>query len=393
MAGLFILPAAVGGGRGSEKRIVLVDETPEHLGERFTTILETRPESQNENSYVVERVSGSYDAVRDDLNARVLGKDVEGYVVLPADLVKSNEIVYRARNIANRTVQRAIREAASRAAQGERLREAGLDGAEVASLIRAVTVDGAQVTASGEAGRDAESTFWFAYIVAFLIYFMTVIYGVNVMRSVLEEKTNRIAEVMVSSVKASHLMLGKVLGVSAAALAQVAIWAAIITVVATQSNVISNAIGLPPGALDAFTIDPVTGLLFVAFFITGFLLFSAIFSAVGAAMTSEQEAQSTQIFVMMPLILPLLFLGVITNEPMSPMSTALGLIPFTAPIAMPMRMATTPIPAGQIALSLLFLALAVALVAWLAGKIYRIGMLATGKRPTLRELARWLRAA
>jgi ABC-2 type transport system permease protein len=290
-------------------------------------------------------------------------------------------------------VQRAIREAASRAAQGERLREAGLDGAEVASLIRAVTVDGAQVTASGEAGRDAESTFWFAYIVAFLIYFMTVIYGVNVMRSVLEEKTNRIAEVMVSSVKASHLMLGKVLGVSAAALAQVAIWAAIITVVATQSNVISNAIGLPPGALDAFTIDPVTGLLFVAFFITGFLLFSAIFAAVGAAMTSEQEAQSTQIFVMMPLILPLLFLGVITNEPMSPMSTALGLIPFTAPIAMPMRMATTPIPAGQIALSLLFLALAVALVAWLAGKIYRIGMLATGKRPSIGELARWLREA
>jgi ABC-2 type transport system permease protein len=109
--------------------------------------------------------------------------------------------------------------------------------------------------------------------------------------------------------------------------------------------------------------------------------------------TSEQEAQSVQFLALLPMITPMLFLESILNAPLGPLSTVLGLIPFTSPITMPMRLASTPVPDVQIAASLALLVAGIVAVAWIAGKIYRVGMLSTGKRPTLGELVRWIRAA
>src|SRR5690606_10059024 len=113
----------------------------------------------------------------------------------------------------------------------------------------------------------------------------------------------------------------------------------------------------------------------------------------GAAVTSDQEAQSLQMVVMLPLFVPLLFLVPLTTEPLGTVATVLGLVPFTAPMAMPMRMAAANVPGGQVLLSLVLVLVGLIVVGWLAGKIYRIGILSTGKKPTLKELVRWLRMA
>ena len=391
MLGIMLLPRLFQGG-GEDRRLAVLSEAPPGIAERFSALLGAPSEEEDANRYVVEPVSGTFEQRRSELNQRVQQEEIDGYVVLPADVLSSNQVLFRAQNIANFGVQGDIRRAISEAVQAERLRQAGLDGGEVAELIRPVEVQGARVTATGEEGGDAETTFWAAYVVAFLIYFVTFFYGVNVMRGVLEEKTNRIAEVMVSSVRADQLMLGKIIGVGAAALLQVGAWAGFFLLL-TRSNAIADQFGISDTVRNAVVIDPTSALLLMLFFVLGFFLYAALFAALGAAVTSEQEAQSFQMVAIIPLLVPLLFLTEVAGDPLGTTATMLGVIPFTAPVAMPMRLATVAVPASQIALSVALLLLAIALVGWVAGKIYRIGILSTGKRPTLRELGRWLRAA
>jgi ABC-2 type transport system permease protein len=222
---------------------------------------------------------------------------------------------------------------------------------------------------------------------------MTTLYGVAVMRSVLEEKTNRIAEVLMSTIRASHLMAGKIIGVGSAAVAQVLIWVAILAVVVTQSHRFGGGFTLPDPVLQALQVDPLTGALLFLFFLLGFFLYASIFAMVGASVTSEQEAQSVQFIALIPLITPMMFLESILNAPLGRTATTLGIVPFTAPIAMPMRMASTHVPGIEIATALGLMVVGIVVVSWVAGKVYRVGILSTGKRPSLRELARWVRSA
>jgi ABC-2 type transport system permease protein len=290
-------------------------------------------------------------------------------------------------------VIRDLRVAGTRAVQSERLRTAGIDASAVAALVAPVDVDEARLTARGEERGGALSTFLTAYVFAFLIYLMTTLYGVAVMRSVLEEKTNRIAEVLMSTIRASHLMAGKIIGVGSAAVAQVLIWAGITAIVVSQSHRLGEGFSLPDTALQALNVEPKTGVLLFCYFLLGFFLYASVFAMVGAAVTTEQEAQSVQFVALIPMIAPMMFLESILNAPLGRLPTVLGLIPFTSPITMPMRMASTPVPPIEIAASLVLLVLGIAAVAWLAGKIYKVGILSTGKRPTLPELVRWVRSA
>lgn len=392
MAGLMLLPRLIGSG-GTERTLVMVNDGPPGVGDAFAAALGATPGSADENTYKVVPVPGPFSEVRDSLNARVEGKEIDGYVVLPADVLGKGTIAFRARNVGSFAVMRDLRSAGTRAVQSERLKTAGITASAVAALIAPVRVDEAKITARGEERGGALSTFLAAYVVAFLIYLMTTLYGVAVMRSVLEEKTNRIAEVLMSTIRASHLIAGKIIGVGSAAVAQVLIWIVILTVIVSQSHRLGERFALPDSFVQALRVEPLTGVLLFLFFLLGFFLYASVFATVGASVTSEQEAQSVQFVALLPLISPLLFLESILNAPLGPTATTLGLVPFTAPIAMPMRMASTPVPGIEIAASLGLLVCGIALVAWVAGKVYRVGILSTGKRPSLAELARWVRSA
>ena len=389
MAGLIFLPRIIGS-RGAERTLVLVNEGPAGLGTAFAEALGARAASSDENTYRLRPVAGRYDELRDRLNAQVEARDIDGYVVLPPDILQTGKLVFRARNIGF-AVMRDLRSAGNRAVQSERLKAAGISASDVAAVIAPVRIDEAKITEKGEERGGALSSFLAAYVVAAVIYLMTTLYGVAVMRSVLEEKTNRIAEVLMSTIRAPHLIAGKIIGVGSAAVAQVLIWAAIMAVIMTQSPRLGDRFALPQIVLQAFRIEPVVAVLLFLFFLLGFFLYASVFATVGASVTSEQEAQSVQFVALIPLVAPLMFLESILNAPLGRTATTLGLIPLTSPIAMPMRMASTPVPPIEIAASLALLLCGIAVVAWIAGKIYRVGILSTGKRPSLAELARWVR--
>jgi ABC-2 type transport system permease protein len=392
MIGLIVLPRVVGRG-GTERTIALVDEAPAGVGTAFAAALSRQPESPEDNTYRVAPVAGTLEQVRGTLAEQVESKKIDGYVVLPSNVLEGGAILFRARNVGSFAVMRDLRTAGNRAVQSERIKRAGINPSAVAALIAPVRVDEAKITASGEERGGALSTFLTAYLVAFLIYLMTTLYGVAVMRSVLEEKTNRIAEVLMSTIRAPHLMAGKIVGVGSAAVVQVLIWVAILTLVLTQGHRLGERFAIPPSMVEALDVDPGTGVLLFLYFLLGFFLYASIFATVGASVTSEQEAQSVQFMALLPLITPMLFLESIMNAPFGKAATTLSIVPFTSPIAMPMRMALVQVPPLETAISLALLLAGITAVAWIAGKIYRVGILSTGKRPSIRELMRWIRTA
>ncbi len=392
MIAMIAIPVIVAKATSVKRHFVLVDEAPPPIGDQFVALFMAHKDPDEGNEYTLERVEATFNEKHDELQARTLNEEIDGYIVLPADVITANQILYRARNVGAESIVKDIRNAATDAVQTERLRQAGLVHADVAQLMRRIEVDDASITATGE-GRGAQATFLFAYFLAFLIYIMTAIYGAGVLRSVLEEKTQRIAEVLVSSVKASHLMLGKILGVGSAALLQVLIWAAAMAVFVVFSKTFEESLGVPTGALAAIKVPVGQAVLFGLYFVLGFLLFAALFASVGAAISSEQEAQAMQFPLLIPLFIPLMFSMHITGDPHSILSTVLGLFPLSAPMTMPMRISAAAISPLEIGLSLTFLVLGLLGVAWIGGKVFRIGILSTGKRPSATELWRWLREA
>lgn len=398
MIAMWTLPALLGTSRG-ERTLVIVDAAPAGVAgtveQALAAVGQVRAEGEKAegNSYRVERVAGTLDAHRAELNRRVLAEEIDGYVYLPPDVVRTGKVEYRAQNVANFSTLRDLTAATTQAVQTARLQGAGLDVGRVAALMRPVELETARVTAAGEEAGSAEGQFILSYIVGFLVYMLVLMYGVNVQRSVLEEKTNRIAEVIVSSMRADRLMMGKIVGVGAVALLQVAIWGVLIGFATSPASPLVKALDIPPSTLSLMQIPLSTALVVVAYFILGFFLYAAIYAAIGAAVNSEQEAQQLQWVAMLPLFIPIIMIGRIGTDPMGPEATLLGMIPFTSLMVMPMRVVSTDIPAAQVWGGLAVLLVSVLAMAWLAGKIYRVGILSTGKKPTLAELGRWLRAA
>lgn len=386
--GLNVVPHLMGD-EETVRRVVVVDEAPAGMAQMVVAGLSTPREGR---SYKLEVVRQPLAGMQASLRERITSKEIDGYLHLPADVVATSKVSYRARNVSNLGVMTDMRRAATQAVQETRLRAAGLQATDVRALLRPVEVSTARVTATGEEGGSALVTFMAAYGMAMLMWLMVFLYGVNVMRSVLEEKTNRIVEVLVSSMKASHLMMGKILGVGLVALLQVAIWGVLIAVgltVAGQRLQTGGAASIMAG----LKLTPAAAATLLGFFVLGFFLYAAIFAAIGAAVTTDQEGQQFQSFAMVPMMLPILFFPKVVGDPLGTTATVLGIVPFTAPVANAMRLGSTEIPAAQVVTSLVLLALTIAVVVWVAGKIYRFGILSTGKKASLADVGRWLRAA
>lgn len=392
MLALIFLPAVFRGG-GGERTLVLVDESPAGVGEAVAAALEAPREDERGITYTVRRVPGPLAAVRDTLNAQVQAEEIDGYVAIGPDVLATSEVAYRARDVTRVAVVEDIETAVTGAVQAERLRGRGITAAQVAELVRPVQVRAARITGEGEEGANLFVTLITSYVLGFLFIQLIAIYGQNAMRSVLEEKNNRIVEVIVSSVRPVQLMAGKVLGLAAVALTQIGIWVAFAALTASQRRMLSSRFGMDAGVFDALQMSPGVWVALLVFFTLGFVLYAALYAAAGSTVTTEQEAQQLAMPLMLPLFVPIVFIMPILTDPLGTTARVLSLIPFTAPVVMPMRVVATDIPAVEVLLSIALLVLGTALVLWIAGKIYRVGILSTGKKPTVRELARWLRAA
>lgn len=398
MVGLILLPMVFEGDRGGERSIAIVDATGRGIGESVERLLPGGLEDAAEPDATLRRydidvvrphVRGA-DALRAEFRERVEADRLHGVLWLPPGLLESASAVYEGENATSRSEMAELRTAVQAAVRQDRLAQAGVDPLRVTGALGPVTFEARQ-TGEGATSGTAESAVLLAFILGFAIYMVVIIYGQAVMRGVLEEKRDRIIEVMISSIRAPQLLLGKVLGIGGAGLLQVAIWVGFAAVVLTQGDAIAALIGRPMPELP--DVPAHIGVSFVAFFTGGFFLYSVLYAGVGAIVTTHQEAQQLAFPVLAPLIAAIAIMSAVAGDPGGQAAVIGSLIPFTAPVIMPMRIALMEVPALELAASGLLLAAAGALLLWVAAKIYRIGMLATGKRPGLREVWRWIRTA
>lgn len=383
MIGMIVVPAFITARGDQADRNILVVDGSNVLYERLVSDLEAGGYTVAEERWTVDVIT--------DLRRQASDGDIGGFLVLDELTLETGEAVMYT-NDRPSTIRRVmLRSAIVRAALEYRLEEQGLDaGAMLAG-------GELRVEMLVEEGSDMDDPqFLVAYMGTLFLYMVILIYAVSVMRATLEEKTTRMVEVIISSMKPWHLMLGKIVGVGAVSLTQMAVWlcmgvlvvgAGVPMLIAARPELASleNVVQVLPGLALL--------LLFVGFFLFGFFMYSGLYAAVGAMCSTEEEAQQAQFPVMMFLIVPILFVMQAIQDPLAPLVTGLSLFPLFTPVLMWARVAGGGVPGWQVGLSFVLMGATVFGVAWVAGRIYKVGILMAGKRPSLPELWRWVREA
>jgi ABC-2 type transport system permease protein len=391
MLAIIVLPIMLVDTGARPRSVVVVDGAGGDLGARLSNLLA----QSGSQAQAITAGAGALSRIADSLVHRVQLEAIDGVVILPPEAVDSGVVEYRGSNTLSTGDMQLLHALARQAVVAERLRRHGVDPDAVAQAdrmvrLRTVTIRGNRADESGQA------TFFLAYMVWFLLYISIVLYGVQVMGSVVEEKSTRMVEVLVSSVDPFQLLTGKIVGVGAVGLLQMAIWSVFGKLILDRRlelATLADASGETARALAELSLPAVpAGMVVVSllYFLLGFFLYAAMFAAVAAMVNTEAEARQAQIPVIMLLMVPTVLMVGILAEPDGNLAKVLGMVPVTAPIAMPVRYAATPIPAVELASSLLLLAGTVLGVVWVAGRIYRVGILMYGKKPGLREIVRWV---
>lgn len=385
----------------AERRVAVLDES----GRLYETVAGSLPDR-----FAIERAAGPLDSLR----AQVLDERIDAALVLPPGLLQGEGgAALYARSGGGLAQFDVVQDAVRDAVREVRLQEIGAPD-EVRTVVEARTpLRSVTVTDEGDAADGAFIASAIGYVSGFLIYMFVFIYGGLVMRGVIEEKQNRIVEVIASSVRPSELMMGKVLGIGAVGLTQILAWAALGAAVLAVLGPILAAFGggavpagpagpgVPAEAADLpFDVGAITALLtpgllgvMLFCFLGGYLFYAALFAAVGSAVEQESDAQTLTIPVTLPAIVPMLFLFPMLDQPDSTLSAVLSILPPFSTVLLPVRMSVTDVPVWQTALALALLVAAFVAAIWVAGRVYRVGILMTGKKATFGDLWRWVRTA
>jgi ABC-2 type transport system permease protein len=321
------------------------------------------------------------------LNADVDNKRLDGYLWLSVRPgTRQLEATYTSRGSADFLGKDRMQDSIGHALVREELMKRGATSEEVRALLTHVDLKTLQVTNGKAANADASKGFWSAYLMAFMLYFAVVFYGVNVAQSVVAEKTSRVFEVLLASAKPESLMLGKLLGVGAVGLTQMAVWIFFILLLSSSSLWMNMGLG----GLATYGLTPLRLIFFVLYFLLGFFFYSSLSAGLGATVSQESEVQQFNMLIVLPQLIGLMLIVYILSNPGALPVVLLSLFPPCTPIVMCLRMAAMPVPAWQLALSLVLMVLSTYGMAWVASRIYRVGILMYGKRPTLPEMLRWL---
>ena len=270
-----------------------------------------------------------------------------------------------------------------------RLADAGYDPDKVGELSADVDLRTIRVSKEGSRAEGGAGGFLFAYILFFMLFLSLIIWGQQVMNGILEEKGSRAVEVIISTVKPFELMMGKLTGICLVGLTQFGIW--LVTMVVISAPGLLSTMSTMPDDLQIPTLSPLTALQFLLFFTLVFFVYASFYAALGAAFNSLQEAQQVAGTLGILFAVPAILMPMIINAPSSTLSTVVSLIPLFTPVLMPLRIVTEMPPLWQIAAAYVLTFGFLVLMVWLCGRIYRIGILMYGKKPTIPELLRWVR--
>jgi len=319
-----------------------------------------------------------------NLREAVLKGQLDGFLVLPEGALADGKADYFGRNVSNQMDLGLLRRTVNEFLVSRRLSAAGLDPGRVKALTRDLELRTVRLSQAGER-EDKGAALVLSIILLMVLYTSILMWGQSVMAGVIEEKTNRVVEVVLSGLPATELLAGKLLGAGAAGLTQFGVWSlSLFGISLATAGPVASAFKMPE-------ISPLVLVSFVLFFLLGFAFYASLYAAAGAAVNNLQEAQNFVLPIVMPLVIGIMFFPIILESPDGPLAVVLSLIPFLTPLLMFLRIVVLTPPAWQIALSLLIMVASVAAVIWLAARIYRVGILMYGKRPTFPELLRWVR--
>ena len=407
MVAMVVLPALMMSGGDRASRIALVDASTTSLGQAVSRTLAAEKLGHGPDTkarYTVQvfpAAGGDLATVRDGLIGKTgfSGKKHkdgwDGVMVLTDDTLASGKLDYYGGNVGSPEAMAKLQRAVSSALAGVRLGKSGVDQALVKQAMAPADMDTTKVSDGKLTGQSGQESFMIAYFMGFILYISILIYGQQTMTSVIEEKTSRIMEVLTSSLTPFQMLLGKVLGVGLAGLAQMAIWGGSVFVLSSQRMPLAGMFGMSADAAQSFPIPSMpAGLLvvFLLYFALGFLLYGALYAAVGAVCNTIQETQQYAIFITMFIIVGFFAVFALIKDPTGDLGVTMSYIPFFAPFTMPVRWSLASVPPLELALSLGLMVVALLACVWLAAKIYRTGILMYGKKPTWRELWRWVRA-
>ncbi len=395
------------------KTYVVFDETGEILS-KMQDALDENPSFHHKGKRVYRLIEKPSDfngnaEAKKQLNQQLEAKEIHGYIEIPQDVFERRQVNYYAKNITNFEIQGAFSGLISRIVTNKRLEDKGYAAHEVRDLMRGIRLTEYAVTTKTKMVEGEETSkverqetaivkLALTYVLTFSLYLFTLLYGASVMRSVLEEKTTRIVEVIISSIKPHQLLLGKIIGVCLVCLTMFLIWGACAVLLLMNVNPILGLFGiqeLPLQFIEITNSIKSTGasafLYFLIYFVSGFFLFSTLYAVAGAICNTEEEAQQVAGPLVMTLIIPFMLMFGLFRAPDSTLAIVLSHIPLFSPLIMFMRINVLTPPLWEIVLNIAVMIVTIFGAVLVMGKIYKIGILMYGKRPTVRELWRWLR--
>ena len=394
MTSYIVIQIAISKKGGGERHLAVVDTTGrlyqplvKEVAEQEAIRKKESPSSRVPHWVLQpEALQGSLDQTKERLRQRVLAKRINGYLVLSPELLDKNEVEYYSTTVSEFAAMNMLERAMTKIRMREKIVARGLPADLSNELEKRVDLKPFKVTQSGATEEKG------AGIIAALIFFLLMyatffMYGAQVMKGVIEEKNSRIVEVVIASVRPTELMIGKMIGIGLVGLTQYAVWA----VVAMNLSLPGIAGALTSSEMGAPRV-PISMLgFFILYFILGYFLYASVYMAIAAPFNTDQEAQQLAMIPMVFIIGGVAVYPAVMSNPAGGIAVFFSLFPFTASLTMFLRTAIAEVPTWQVLLSVVSLLASTAAISWLAGRIYRVGILMYGKKPTIPEIARWVR--
>jgi ABC-2 type transport system permease protein len=371
---------------GEQWRISVVDRSGLIYPPLQATLDDTLKNGQP--TYILQEIPasmGQWEQTRETLAQQVTDKSISAFLVLEPDILSTGQAELYAGNVGDFTTLERIESVLGQIVVEMKLKAEGLDPERIHDLTRGVHMRTLKVDKAGQQESGFGQLYRNTFVFIFILYMTILLYGVTVMRGVIEEKSSRIVEILLSSIKPAQLMAGKIIGVGCVGLTQYLIWVAfglILTTIGAAYLGLADAISAIP---------PITFLYFVLFYLLGYFLYATLYAGIGAICTTEQEAQQTQFPIIALLIIPLLMMTMIIKNPDGTISTVLSMIPFFSPTLMFLRVNVASPPQGQILGSIALLSITIVAMIWVVARIFRVGILMYGKKPSLPEVVRWVK--
>lgn len=417
--GFAVVPALIFSIKGEPTRIAIVDKTGK-IAPRLKANLSSdkmREKAEKATKDAVQDLTASqqekmkrdmarfedsfvfvdYDAggkqieqIERELGGRIAGGELDAYLIIPENYADGKtDFQFFSRKSGDFIINETLQDALNDAVRSQRLADANISEDKLKELSGGVNWKVAKVDETGEKSDD-DTGFWAGFVIAFMIYLNLAIYGQMIMSTVVEEKETRVAEILFSSAKPFELMMGKLVGVGLAGLTQFAIW------IISAAVVVAFAIPYLMAADAGLSIPAITVLdiiYFLIYFLLGFFLYASIFALIGSMVTTVQEGGQFAFLPVMLMLAGFYFSFAVIRDPNSSLSIWASILPFVAPMTMPIRILSEMPPLWQIAVSILVNVLTITGLIWLASRVYRVGMLMYGKRATIPEVWKWIRQA